>query len=458
QVGVIETRDLVALGTAAVRALETADIAALGSAQVAAFTTTQIAALTTAQVVALETRDLVALGTAAVRALNTADIVALTTAQVGALTTTQVAALTTGQVAALETADLRALNAAQIQALNTADIQALTTAQISGLGTVQVAAFSTAHIQALTTADIVAFNTAHVAAFTTAQIVALTTVQVMAMETQDIRALSTTQALALESVDIAGMSSAQIDALPLVTPIVLDLDGNGIRTLAASQGVHFDLAASGVAHQVGWVSSGDGLLVRDLNGDGQISDGRELFGMATQLASGDRAGDGYAALRALDSNHDDRLTAADAHFSELKVWVDADTDGVADAGELKSLADLGIVSMDLTTQTGSQGDNGNVIALSSSYETADGQTHQMADVWFAKEAAPDVTDCQGPIATDCQGPTTVADLLVAASDVPLADAAPAAPTMQAALQDVDLLGSQGSSQALEELMRQQPIL
>lgn len=424
----------------------------------AAFTTTQIAALTTAQVVALETRDLVALGTAAVRALNTADIVALTTSQVAALTTTQIAALTTGQVAALETADLRALNASQIQALNTADIQALTTAQISGLGTVQVAAFSTAHIQALTTADIVAFNTAHVAAFTTAQIVALTTVQVMAMETQDIRALSTTQALALESVDIAGMSSAQIDALPLVTPIVLDLDGNGIRTLAASQGVHFDLAASGVAHQVGWVSSGDGLLVRDLNGDGQISDGRELFGMATQLASGDRAGDGYAALRALDSNHDDRLTAADAHFSELKVWIDADTDGVADAGELKSLADLGIVSMDLTTQTGSQGDNGNVIALSSSYETADGQTHQMADVWFAKEAAPDVTDCQGPIATDCQGPTTVADLLVAASDVPLADAAPAAPTMQAALQDVDLLGSQGSSQALEELMRQQPIL
>ncbi|MEX8493338.1 MAG: heme utilization protein, partial [Sphaerotilus sp.] len=418
--------------------------------------TAQIAALTTAQVLALETRDLVALGTAAIHALSTADIVALNTAQVGVLTSTQIATFTTAQVMALETADLHALNATQVHALNTADIHVLTTAQISGLGTVQVAAFTTAHIQALTTADIVAFNTSHIAAFTTAQIAALTTVQVMAMETQDIHALSTSQALAFDSVDIAAMSSAQIDALPLVTPIVLDLDGNGIHTLAASHGVHFDLAATGVAHQVGWVSSGDGLLVRDINGDGLINDGRELFGMATQLASGAHAGDGYAALRALDSNHDGKLSAADAHFSELKVWVDANSNGVADAGELKSLADLGIVSMDLTAQTGSHGDNGNVVAQSSSYTTADGQTHQMADVWFAKAAAPEVSDAQGP--ATASAPTTAADLLVAAPETPLADTTTAAPTMHAALPDVDLLASQASAQALEELLRQQPIL
>ncbi|MBP8270960.1 MAG: hypothetical protein KAX42_03715, partial [Sphaerotilus sp.] len=419
---------------AAIRALNTADIVALTTAQVGALTTTQVAALTTGQIAALET----------------ADFASFSSAQLAALTTTQINALTTAQVLAIETADIRALTVSQIRALDTADIQAFTTAQIGALGTAQVAAFSTAHIQALATADIVAFNTAHVAALTTAQIVAMTTAQVLVLETADIQALSTTQASAFEAVDIAVMSSAQIDAMPLVTPIVLDLDGDGIRTLAASHGVHFDLGATGVAHQVGWVSAGDGLLVRDLNGDGQINDGRELFGLATELASGERAGDGYTALRALDSNLDGRLTAADAHFGELKLWVDANSDGSTDAGELKTLADLGIVSMDLTAQTGSASDNGNLIALSSRYETADGQTHQMADVWFAKAEAPAVTDCQGPV--------MASDLLVAAPQGPLAEAAVLATVTQAPIPDCHLLSAQASAQALEELLRQQPIL
>jgi hypothetical protein len=362
------------------------------------------------------------------------DIVALNTAQVVAFTTTQVAALTTVQIAALETADIVALGSSQFAALGTAQIAALTTAQVVVIETRDLVALGTAAIRALETADIVALTSVQVAAFTTTQIAAF----------------STAQALAFESVDISVMTSAQIDALPLVTPIVLDLDGNGLHTLAASHGVHFDLAASGVAHQVGWVSSGDGLLVRDLNGDGLINDGRELFGMATQLASGDRAGDGYAALRALDSNHDGKLSAADAHFSELKVWVDANSNGVADAGELKSLADLGIVSMDLTAQTGSHGDNGNVVAQSSSYTTADGQTHQMADVWFAKADTGAVTDDPGAVVTS--------DLLVTAPAVPLVDAGEAMAVAQAPISDSGALASLTSAQALEELLRQQPII
>jgi Xaa-Pro aminopeptidase len=51
----------------------------------------------------------------------------------------------------------------------------------------------------------------------------------------------------------------------------------------------------------GWASAQDGLLVRDLNGDGQVNDGRELFGAGTQLSNGQRAGHGYAALADLVS-------------------------------------------------------------------------------------------------------------------------------------------------------------
>ena len=78
------------------------------------------------------------------------------------------------------------------------------------------------------------------------------------------------------------MSNAQIDAFLQATPIVLDLDGNGVRTVAAADGVMFDIAATGNVQKVGWASAGDGLLVRDRNHDGQINDGRELFGVGTE--------------------------------------------------------------------------------------------------------------------------------------------------------------------------------
>jgi hypothetical protein len=69
-------------------------------------------------------------------------------------------------------------------------------------------------------------------------------------------------------------------------------------TIAA--GVKFDLFADGNSVRTGWVSSGDGLLVLDRNADGQVNDGSELFGSSTTLASGERAADGYVALRELD--------------------------------------------------------------------------------------------------------------------------------------------------------------
>jgi len=184
------------------------------------------------------------------------------------------------------------------------------------------------------------------------------------------------------------MSPKQIDALILVSPIVLDLDGNGVHTSSASQGVTFDLNATGNAHKVGWVSATDGLLVRDINHDGKINDGSELFGVGTKLADGTRAGNGFAAMAAMDTNHDGKLSIADKDFKELQVWVDANHDGKTDAGELHKLSEFGIVSLDLHGLVGKEVDQGNLLGLTSSYTTADGAQHAMADVWFAKDVAP----------------------------------------------------------------------
>jgi hypothetical protein len=166
------------------------------------------------------------------------------------------------------------------------------------------------------------------------------------------------------------------------TPLVLDLNGNGIETQSITGGVEFDLYGTGQKVNTGWISGGDGLLVMDRNGDGQITSGQELFGEATQLSDGSQAETGYQALSDLDSNVDGVINQNDAAFNKLQVWVDGNSDGVSQSEELFKLEQLGITQLDLDAQTSMAQNNGNIVGLTSSYQTTDGQNHDMADVWF----------------------------------------------------------------------------
>jgi len=168
---------------------------------------------------------------------------------------------------------------------------------------------------------------------------------------------------------------------------VLDLNGDGVQTTALGHGVQFDLAATGTKLNTGWIAGGDGLLALDRNGDGVINDGSELFGSGTTLGSGSKATNGYTALAELDSNGDGTVDAKDSAFGNLRVWIDGNADGVSQADELKSLADLGITKLNLDVQQTLTGNNGNTIGATSTYETADGATHAAADVWFAVSGA-----------------------------------------------------------------------
>ena len=136
----------------------------------------------------------------------------------------------------------------------------------------------------------------------------------------------------------------------------------------------------------------DGLLARDLNGDGAINSGAELFGSATTLANGQAAPDGYSALNELDSNHDGVINSQDAAFTDLRVWVDANADGVTEQGELKTLAQLNISQLSLATDSHASLNNGNVVGLNSSYQTTDGASHAAADVWFQVDLRAQVTN------------------------------------------------------------------
>jgi Ca2+-binding RTX toxin-like protein len=130
------------------------------------------------------------------------------------------------------------------------------------------------------------------------------------------------------------------DAGTIPSPIILDLDGDGVETTSLANGVYFDHAADGFAESSGWVGKDDGLLARDLNGNGQIDTGRELFGSETLLANGNKAANGFEALKQLDSNGDGVMDANDAAFSELRIWKDTNGNGQTDAGELLTLKEV----------------------------------------------------------------------------------------------------------------------
>jgi hypothetical protein len=163
-----------------------------------------------------------------------------------------------------------------------------------------------------------------------------------------------------------------------VDPIVLDLNGGGLHlTDTSSAAPLFDINGNGFAVRTGWVQSGTGILVLDKNGDGQIGNVSEMFGGPGL--------DGFAALAAYDTDQDGVIDASDAIFSQLQVWVDANGDGVSDPGELETLAELGIASIDLTAQTLTGVSPGSLVAGNQILETghftrSDGSTGTVADV------------------------------------------------------------------------------
>lgn len=134
---------------------------------------------------------------------------------------------------------------------------------------------------------------------------------------------------------------------PGCSPIVIHL-GNGSYDLTGREDtVAFDLDADGVRERLTWTAAGtaQAFLALDLNENGTIDDGRELFGTYTRLNSGGNAANGFVALAELDDDGGGIVDANDAAWSRLLLWVDANHDGVSQPEELRSIAESRIRSV-----------------------------------------------------------------------------------------------------------------
>ncbi|WP_179974770.1 hypothetical protein [Candidatus Campylobacter infans] len=143
----------------------------------------------------------------------------------------------------------------------------------------------------------------------------------------------------------------------LYDPIALDLDGNGkIDTLSLDNGVFFDHNGDDIAFKSSWISGEDGILARDIDGDGKITSGAELFGNKSKSNNhysytNPNAKDGFEALKEPDSNNDGIISNLDENFDKLQIWQDSNSNGVSETNELKSLSELGIESLNLNKFT-----------------------------------------------------------------------------------------------------------
>ena len=188
----------------------------------------------------------------------------------------------------------------------------------------------------------------------------------------------------------------------MADPLILDLDGDGIETVSLQDGVYFDMDANGFAEKTSWAGQDDGLLVMDRNGDGFITSGRELFGDQTLLNNGSRATSGVQALAELDTNQDGKIDVNDAAFGLLKVWKDANGDGLSTADELKSLEQMGITSIQVSgyTDTNVTDLQGNHQVRLGSYEKLDGTQGQIGEYLTNRNLADTVSGELLPVPAD----------------------------------------------------------
>jgi hypothetical protein len=169
----------------------------------------------------------------------------------------------------------------------------------------------------------------------------------------------------------------------LYSPIVLDIDGNGFRLTDAANGIPFDINGDGTAEQLAWTAAGsdEAWLVLDRNGNGVIDNGKELFGSVTEQ-SPHPAGEpyqGFSALAEFDKpanggNSDGKISVADVIYDNLRLWRDGNHDGFSDAGELKTLSELGVAEIELAFKESKRTDEfGNLFRFRSKVKNTDGQ-------------------------------------------------------------------------------------
>jgi hypothetical protein len=170
----------------------------------------------------------------------------------------------------------------------------------------------------------------------------------------------------------------------LLSPLIVDLRGDGFALTNKEKGVFFDIEASGAKAKIGWTqgNSDEAFIALDRNANGIIDDGSELFGTATMRLNGLLAANGFDALVDLDTNADRLINQYDESFADLVLWLDRNHNGFSESHELHKLNKF-VIEIDLNYMITNISDEiGNKIFAKSRVKLKNGKWRPLADVWF----------------------------------------------------------------------------
>jgi hypothetical protein len=193
---------------------------------------------------------------------------------------------------------------------------------------------------------------------------------------------------------------------PCSSPVLLDISGKGFHLTDASNGVTFDISGTNQPVRMGWTAPGaDNAFLALPDTDGLVHNGKQLFGDHTPQPPSDSP-NGFAALAVYDDpknggNGDGVIDARDAIFASLRLWIDANHDGISQPSELYTLPSLGVNSISLSYKQERKTDQfGNVFRYRAQVNPSGGtDVSKFAyDVFF---------DVSGPTANNkCVAPST----------------------------------------------------
>lgn len=123
------------------------------------------------------------------------------------------------------------------------------------------------------------------------------------------------------------MKYNKIDKSKLYDPLVINL--NSQMPNLGEKSFHFELDCDGKIDQISTLSHGSGFLALDINENGIIDDGSELFGV--------KSGDGFYDLSKFDDDKNGFIDENDKIFHKLRIWLKTDTED-----RLVSISEVGI--------------------------------------------------------------------------------------------------------------------